>query len=128
MDEEKAKWKKKIKKVRSRRKRMGGAGGMAMGRGGPGPKDGVFAPAPHGFVLSHPCLAPPRMTEKIFLPNSRPLDPCEAPPHPVKLYFLLICLLLLQFFFFMKLISLVKIYLKLQINLSHQIKLIFSKN
>ena len=53
MDEEKAKWKKKIKKERSRRKRMGEAGGMATGPGA-GLKDGVFTLAPHGFILPYP--------------------------------------------------------------------------
>ena len=48
-----------------------------------GPKDGVFAPVLHGFVL----------------PHSRPLGPCKISSHPIKLYFLLICPQLLQFFF-----------------------------
>ena len=81
---------------------------MAMGRGETGPKDGVFAPALQDFVLPHP----------------HPLGPCEAPPHPVKLYFLLI---FPSTIFLMKPISLIKIYLKLQLNLSHQIKSIFRK-
>ena len=66
------------------------------------------------------------MIEKILLPHPRPLWPYEAPPHPIKLYFLLICPQFLQLFL-IKTILLIKIYLKLQINLSHQIKLIFSK-
>ena len=96
--------------------------GMAMGRGGTGSKDGVFVPVLHGFVLP---LA--RMTGKTFSPHLHPLRPCEAPPYPIKLYFLLICLQLGQFFL-MKPISLIKIYLKLQLNLSHQINSIFRKN
>ena len=95
---------------------------MAIGQGGASPKDGVFAPAPLGFVLPNPC-----MMGKIFLLYPRPLGPCKAPSHSVKLYFLLICPQLLQLFL-IKFILLIKIYLKLQINLSHQIKLIFSKN
>ena len=95
--------------------------GMAMGRGGTGSKDGVFVLVPHGFVLP---LA--RMMGKTFSPHPYPLKPCEALPHPIKLYFLLICLQLVQFFL-MKLISLIKIYLKLQLNLSHKIKSIFRK-
>ena len=67
-------------------------------------------PAPHG--------------RKKFLTSSSPF---EASSRPVKLYFLLICLELLQLFL-IKLVLLIKIFLKLQINLSHQIKLIFSKN
>ena len=57
--------------------------GMAMGRGGAGPKDGVFTPALHGFFLPHP--RPATHDGENFLPHPR-----EAPPHPVKLYFLLI--------------------------------------
>ena len=96
-----------------------------MGRGGAGPKDGIFTPAPHGFVLSYPCLA--SHDRKNFLPHPRPLAPHKTPPHLVKLYFLLICPQLLQLFL-IKPVSLIKIYLKLQINLSYQIKLIFSEN
>ena len=66
------------------------------------------------------------MIEKILLPHPRPLWPYEGPPHPIKLYFLLICPQFLQLFL-IKTILLIKIYLKLQINLSYQIKLIFSK-
>ena len=48
--------------------------GWQWGRAGP--KDGVFAPAPHD--------------RENFLPHPRPLRPRTAPFHPVKLYFLLI--------------------------------------
>ena len=64
---------------------------------------------------------------KIFLPHPRPLGPYEVPLQPVKLYFLLNCPTT-STIFLMKSISLIKIYLKLQLNLSHQIKSIFKKN
>ena len=82
-----------------------------------------FSPPPR-MVLSYPILTRLRMTGKIFLPHPHPLGPCEAPPHPVKLYFLLI---FPSTIFLMKPISLIKIYLKLRLNLSHQIKSIFRK-
>ena len=90
------------------------------------------SPPPSCIVLSYPILAlprpaPPCMTRKIFLPHPCSLEPHKAPPHSVKLYFLLICPQLLQLFS-IKPILLIKIYLKLKINLSHQIKIIFSKN
>ena len=93
--------------------------------GGAGPKDGVFAPA--RMVSSYPIPASHYVTNKIFLFHPHPFGPCEASPHPVKLYFLLIFPQLLQLFL-IKPFSLMKWYLKLIINLSHQIKLIFSKN
>ena len=83
--------------------------------------------SPPRMVLSCPIPAPPRMTGNTFSPHPRPLGPHEAPPHPVKLYFLLICPTT-STIFLMKPISLIKIYLKLQLNLSHQIKSIFRKN
>ena len=98
-----------------------------MGWGWAGLKDGVFASAWQDFDLPHPCPAPPRMTGKISLPHPRLLGPREASPHFIKLYFLLICVIV-SIIFLMKPISLIKIYLKLQLNLSHQIKLIFRKN
>ena len=101
--------------------------GMAMGWGEGGPKDGVFTPVPPRIVLSYPIFASPSMTGKIFLPHPYPLGPRKSSLHLVKLCFLLIFLQLLQLFL-IKHNSLIKIYLKLQINLSHQIKLIFSKN
>ena len=76
---------------------------------------------------SCPIPALPHMTKKIFLPHLQPLGPCEAPPHPVKFYFLLICPTT-STIFLMKPILLIKIYLKLQLNLSYQIKSIFRKN
>ena len=85
-----------------------------------GSNDRVFIPAPHGFVLSHSRPAPPRMTGNIFSPHSRPLGPRKALSYPVKLYFLLICPTT-STIFLMKPISLIKIYLKLQLNLCHQI-------
>ena len=44
--------------------------GWQWGRAGP--KDVIFAPAPHGFFLPHPCPASPRMTGKISCPISAP--------------------------------------------------------
>ena len=100
--------------------------GMAMGRGkakgwGLRPRLAWFCLTPS---LPHP--APPRMMRKTFSPHLRPLGPREAPPHPVKLY----CLLIYpttSTIFLMKPISLIKIFLKLQLNLSHKIKSIFRK-
>ena len=83
--------------------------------------------SPSRMVFFIPSLPPPYMTVKIFLLHPRPLESYETPPHPVKLNFLLICPQLLHLFL-IKPISLIKIYLKLKINLSYQIKLIFSKN
>ena len=73
------------------------------------------------------CLASflSRMTRKTLSPHPHPLGPRR--PHPIKLYFLLICPTT-STIFFMKPISLIKIYLKLQLNLSNQIKSIFRKN
>ena len=94
--------------------------GMAMGWARI--KDGVFVLIPHDFVLPHPRLI--LHDRENFLTPSLPLG---APPHPIKLYFLLI-FPTTSTIFLMKPISLIKIYLKLQLNLSHQIKLIFRKN
>ena len=41
------------------------------------------------FVLPYPC--PTLHYEKNLIAHPLPLGPYEAPPHPVKLYFLLIC-------------------------------------
>ena len=81
---------------------------------------------PPGKILSCSISCPTPHDEKNFLPHPCPLGPRETPPHPVKLYFLLICPTI-STFFLMKPISLLKIYLKLQLNLSHQIKSIFRK-
>ena len=59
-----------------------------------------------------------------FLASSPTL---RALPHLVKFYFLLICPTT-STIFLMKPISLIKIYLKLQLNLSHKIKSNFRKN
>ena len=56
--------------------------GMAMGRGGP--KDGVFASTPHGFVLLYP--HPALHDKEPFSPHPHTLRPCETPPHLVKQY------------------------------------------
>ena len=78
------------------------------------------------MILSCPIPTLPRMMEKSFSPHPYPLEPREIPLHPVKLYFLLICLTT-STTFLMKPISLIKIYLKLQLNLYYQIKSIFRK-
>ena len=78
-------------------------------------------------LIIYPIPISPYMTKKIFLPYPYSLGPCEALPHSVKLNFLLICLQLLQLFL-IKPVLIIKIYLKLQINLFYLIKLIFSKN
>ena len=70
-----------------------------------------FLPLPC-IILFYPIPAPSRMMGKIFLSHPCPLGPHKAPPHLVKLYFMLICLQLLQLFL-IKLITLIKIYLKL---------------
>ena len=69
---------------------------MAIGRGGA--EGWVFVLASHGFVLPHPRSA--HMMGKTFSPHLRPLGPCEAPPHLIKLYFLLICSTTSTIFFF----------------------------
>ena len=101
--------------------------GMTMGRGR---KMGSSSPSRMVLSCPIPILPSPtlsRMTGKTFLPYPRPLGPCEPSPHPTKLYFLLICSTT-STIFLLKLISLIKIYLKLQLNLSYQIKSIFRKN
>ena len=70
--------------------------------------------SPPRMVLSCPIPAPPRITGNTFSPHPRPLGFREASSHPEKLYFLLICPTT-STIFLMKLISLIKIYLKLQI-------------
>ena len=84
----------------------------------------------------HPCLIwfflalflPCMHDEENFLTwsSAYPSGPHKAPPHSVKFYFLLICPTTATIL--IKLVSLIKIYLKLQLNLSHKINLIFSKN
>jgi len=83
-------------------------------------------PALHDFILPHPRPVPSHMTEETFLPHPCPLGLGETPPHPVKLYLLLI-FPTTSTNFLMKPISLIEIYLKLQLNLSHQTKSIFRK-
>ena len=67
---------------------------MAMGQGWR-----MGSSSPLRMILFCPISVPPCMTGKIFLPHPYPLGPYKAPPHLVKLYFLLICPQLLQFFF-----------------------------
>ena len=90
---------------------------MAIGQGGASPKDGVL---PYPRPASH--------DGENFLTPSTPLRAPRSPtpPHPVKFYFLLICPTT-STIFLMKPILLIKIYLKLQLNLSYQIKSIFRK-
>jgi len=89
-----------------------------------GPKDKVFTPA--RMILFCPILIP--HDEKNFLALSLLLGALRKPTLPRK------TLLFVNFphnyynFFLIKHVSLVKIYLKLQLNLPHQIKLTFSKN
>ena len=99
--------------------------GMAMGRELARPKDGVFIPASYSFVLLSSC--PTAWRKKFRAPIlACPLGPHKAPPHSVKFYFLLICPTITTIL--IKHVSLIKIYLKLQLHLSHKINLIFSKN
>ena len=88
-------------------------------------KDGIFAPAPHDFVLPH--SRPTLYDMKKFLAPSPPIGASWSPAPPRK------TLLFINFphkyyNFLIKHVSLIKIYLKLQLNLSYQIKLFFSKN
>ena len=89
--------------------------GMAIwgGEGGWSPKDGVFAPVPHD--------------RKNFLAPSLPFRVLWSPTPPYKTL-LLVNLPTTIIIVLIKHVLLIKIYLKIQINLSHQIKLIFSKN
>ena len=82
--------------------------------------------SPPRMVLSCPIPVLPNMMGKTFPPHPRPLGPYEAPPYPVKLYFLFI-FPTTSTIFLIKLISLIKIYLKLQLNSFHQIKSNFRK-
>ena len=50
--------------------------------GGASPKDGVFAPTPHGFVLPHPCPAP--HDGENFLAPSSPFGAPHSPAFPRK--------------------------------------------
>ena len=83
------------------------------------------SPTLYSFVL--PRLHPTLHAGKNFLAPSLPLGASRNPSHLVKYYFLLIWPQLLQIFL-IKHVLFIKIYLKLQINLFHQIILIFSKN
>ena len=93
--------------------------------GGTGSKNGVFVPTSHGIILPH-SRPDPHDGENFLTPSLPPLRPHKVPSYTVKLYFLLICPTI-STIFLMKPISLIKIYLKLQLNLSHQIKSIFWK-
>ena len=97
--------------------------GMAIGRGGA--EGWGLHPRPAWFYLA-PSL--PRLVwwGKLSHPIPTSWGPAKPHPYPVKLYILLICLTT-STIFLMKPISLIKIYLKLQLNLSHQIKSLFRK-
>ena len=90
-----------------------------------GPKIGVFVPALHSFIVPH--FHPAQHNRENFLTTSPPLGAPRNPAHLVKLYFMLICPTT-STIFLMKPLSLIKIYLKLKLNLSHQIKSIFRKH
>ena len=101
--------------------------GMVMGVGGGGGGQSMESLSLTRMILFYFIFVPPYMMGKTFLPHPRPLGPHKTPPHPIKLYFLLICPTI-NTIFLIKPISLIKICLKLQLNLSHQIKSIFRKN
>ena len=90
---------------------------LEMAMGWSGAEGWGLRPYSHGFDLPNPCLIP--HDKKNFLNPSPPLGSRETPP--VKLYFLLIYPIT-STIFLMKPISLIKIYSKLQLNLSHKIK------
>ena len=83
---------------------------------------------PPSIILSYPIPAPPRPAwqEKF----SYPFPPFKAPRNltPPRKTLHLIDLPTAITIFLIKHVSLIKIYLKLQLNLSYQIKLFFSKN
>ena len=85
--------------------------GMAMGQGGPMMRSSL----PSHMILSY-------LTPSLSLGALRSLAP------PCNTLLLINFPTTITIFFLIKHISLIKIYLKLQINLSQQIKLIFSKN
>ena len=72
--------------VGSNNSRLGNRDGNGAGRGRK-----MRSSSPPRMVLSCPIPVPPRITGNTFSPHPRPLGPREAPPRPVKLYFLLIC-------------------------------------
>ena len=83
------------------------------------------------YPLSYPIPTLPRIMGKIFLPHAS-LSPralwSPAPPRKTLLFVNFSHNYNIYIYILMKPISLIKIYLKLQLNLSHKIKLIFSKN
>ena len=98
VDEEKAEWKKKIKKVRSRRKRMGGARGMAMGRDGS--EGWGFRPHPTWFCLKPSLPRPAPHDGKNFPAQSPPLGPLWSPTPPSKTLLLVNLPTTITIFFF----------------------------
>ena len=82
------------------------------------------------MVLSYPISAPPYSAShdrENFLTSFPPFGTLRSPIPSYKTLFLINLLTIITIFFFIKPISLIKIYLKLQINLSYQIKLNFRK-
>ena len=63
-----------------------GEKGMAIGQGGADPKDGVFAPTLHGFVL--PCFCRALYDGENFLTPFPPLGASQNPVSPYKALFL----------------------------------------
>ena len=78
------------------------------------------------FVSSYPRLA--LHNGEISLASSPPLGALRSPTPPCKTLLILLICHTTSTIFLMKPISLIKIYLKLQLNLSHQIKSIFRNN
>ena len=97
--------------------------GMTMGRGGF--EGWGLCPRPAWFCLIHPRSA--LHDRENFLAPSLLLGALRSPASPHKTL-LFVNLPTTTAIVFNKPIALIKIYLKLKINLSHQIKLIFSKN
>ena len=96
---------------------------MTMGWGGAEGWD--LRPRPAWFCLT-PSSSRPH-DRKNFLTSSLPLETPRSPVLSSKTLLLLMCSTI-STIFLMKPISLIKLYLKLQLNLSHQIKSIFRKN
>ena len=83
-------------------------------------------PTPHGFVLSIP--SPPAWQGKFSYPILVLWGPAKPHPAPSHKTLLFVNLPTITTIVFNKTCFVNKNNLKLQINLSHQIKLIFSKN
>ena len=99
--------------------------GLAMGWGGAEQAQRMGSSPRSRIVLSY--SMPVLHDGEIFFAPSLPLGALRNPAPPRKTL-LLVDLSVTITFFLIKLILLIKIYLKLQINSSYQIKLIFNKN